>query len=86
MPGTQEDMAGRRLQASCAVASAVPRLAGRAAGAGYFGALDATRELDRGRGPGPVRLGSAAAEPAFRFVLVSVLGGLCPWLSVRSGC
>ncbi len=86
MPGTQEDMAGRRLQASCAVASAVPRLAGRAAGAGYFGALDAARELDRGRaGPGLVRVGSAAAEPAFRFVLVSVLGGQCPWLSVRSG-
>jgi hypothetical protein len=72
--------------ASCAVASAVPRLAGRAAGAGYFGVLDAARELDRGRaGPGLVRVGSAEAVPALRFVLVSLLGGQCPWLSVRSG-
>ena len=55
-------MAGRRLvaclslrwlQASYAVASAVLRPAGRAERAGYFGALDAARELDRGRaGPG----------------------------------
>ena len=89
----QEDMAGRpwRLPSSgcrpsCVVASAVLRLAGRAARAGYFGALDAARKLDRGRvGPGLVRVGSAAAEPAFRFVLVSVLRGPCPWLSVRSG-
>lgn len=76
----------RWLQASCAVASAVLRPAGRAARAGYFGALDAARELDRGRaGPGLVRVGSAAAGPVFRFVLVSVLRGQCPWLSVRSG-
>ena len=94
-PVHQEDMVGRRLvaclsfrwlQASCAVASAVLRPAGRAARAGYFGALDAARELDRGRaGPGLVRVGSAAAGPVFRFVLVSVLRGQCPWLSVRSG-
>lgn len=94
-PVHQEDMAGRRLvaclslrwlRASCAVASAVLRPAGRAERVGYFGALDATRELDRGRaGRGLVRAGSAAAGPAFRFVLVSVLRGQCPWLSVRSG-
>ena len=35
--------------------------------------------------PGLVCAGSAAAGPAFRFVLVSVLRGQCPWLSVRSG-
>jgi len=47
---------------------------------------DAARELGRGRaGPGLVRVLVAAAGLAFRFVLVSVLRGQCPWLSVRSG-
>jgi len=79
-------LALRRLQVSCAVTSAVLRPAGRAARAGYFSALNAARELDRGHaGPGLVRVGSEAAGPAFRFVLVSVLRGQCPWLSVRSG-
>jgi hypothetical protein len=31
------------------------------------------------------RLAGAGRGPAFRFVLVSVLRGQCPWLSVRSG-
>jgi hypothetical protein len=53
----------RRLQASYAVVSAVLRPAGRAARAGYFGALDAARELNRGRaGPRLVRVGSPVAD------------------------
>ena len=36
-------------------------------------------------GRGLVRVGSAAAGSVFRFVLVSVLRGQCPWLSARSG-
>jgi hypothetical protein len=76
----------RWLQASFAVASVVLRPAGRATLTGYFGALDAVRELDRRRaGPGLMHIGSAPVGSAFRFALVSVLRGQCPWLSVRPG-
>ncbi len=71
-PVHQGYMAGRRpvaclslrwLHASCAMASAALRPAGRAARAGYGRVLDAAHEQNRGHaGPGLMRVRSAAAK------------------------